>query len=374
MFYFIVLLPNMAWPFIAKAIWHQEITTGEVLANVLTVFCIGMLGYGISTSLNSRDVEILNGEVTKKIRDEVHCRHSYKCHCYETCSTDSQGHRSCTEHCSTCYDHDFDVDWDVHSNLGSWTIDTIDRQGLKEPPRWTVVKAGDPVSMTNSFENLVKASQSSLFNTEQVAKELAKYKGGFPGYPANVYDYYKHNKLVLVGLSLPKAETDKWNYLLANSAKKLGPKWRANPLVVLVKGQPADYANALEMAWLGGKLNDVVLVVGTDTGKDVKWARAFSWSTEPMIEVTMRDSVLELTSLTPEGVVAAFDKNVPKNFHKRSKKSFEYLKDEVQPTPAAMVWTFIFCLLANIGLTIFFHKEQTLPGLREFFNIKGYRK
>lgn len=368
MFYFLVLLPNMAWPFIAKAIWHMKITTGEVVAQVIAVLMIGMLGFGMSTYWNAMDTEILNGEVTKKVRDEVHCRHDYKCNCYTTCSTDSQGHRSCTEHCSTCYDHPYDVDWDVFSNIGNWSIDTIDRQGLKEPPRWTAVKIGDPTSRTNSFQNLVKVAQNSLFNTEEVAKELAKHKGAFPGYPTHVYDYYKHNKLVMVGINLPKAEVDKWNLVLANSAKKLGPKWRANPLVVLVKGKAADYANALEMAWLGGKLNDIVLVIGTDTGKEVKWARAFSWSENAMIEVTMRDDVLALAALTPEGVAAAFDKNVPKHFYKRSKKSFEYLKDELQPSADAMFWTFLFCLLANIGLTFFFHREQTFPGLREFFN------
>ena len=41
-------------------------------------------------------------------------------------------------------EHDYDIDWDVKTTLGTFTISRIDRQGLSEPARWTSVKVGDP--------------------------------------------------------------------------------------------------------------------------------------------------------------------------------------------------------------------------------------
>src|SRR5271156_516756 len=72
------------------------------------------------------DTEILNGEVLSKTREQVPCEHSYQCNCYTTedCNEDSQGHENCTpeEHCSTCYEHPYDVSWCAQTNLGDICI------------------------------------------------------------------------------------------------------------------------------------------------------------------------------------------------------------------------------------------------------------
>ncbi len=49
------------------------------------------------------DTEVWNGQVTEREHHTVSCSHSYECNC----TTDKDGHRSC----STCYEHLYDVDW-----------------------------------------------------------------------------------------------------------------------------------------------------------------------------------------------------------------------------------------------------------------------
>ncbi len=268
----------------------------------------------------------------------------------------------------TCYEHPWDKDWVVRTNLlDTYVFSRVDRRGLEEPPKWTAVKVGDPASKTQSFQNLVLAASNSLYNTTEFAKYLETYKGALPEYNSNIHSYYKHNKLTAVGVKMSREDIDNWNYQLGKAAAKIGPIYHANPLVVLVGKHGAEYANALQAKWLGGKLNDVVLVIGTDDGKQIKWARGFSWSEKSMVDIALRDRVLELPQLSAEAVSTAFVEVVPKTFSKRSKKSFDYLKDEIKPSTTALAWTFVLCLLVNVGLTWFFHAHETFPSLRDLF-------
>lgn len=371
MFYFLVLTPNLIWPFIAKAIWPHRLTTLEILLQVGFVLLVGWSTYNLSTYWQAQDVEVLNGEVSSKKSQHVSCGHSYRCnpHRVRRCSGSGKS-KSCryvTEY-DTCYEHPWDQDWVVHTNLlDSYTFSRVDRRGLQEPPRWTEVKIGDPASKTQSYQNLVLAASNSLYNTTEFAKYLETYKGALPEYNSNIHSYYKHDKLTTVGVKLTKEERDNWNLQLGNAAKKIGPIYHANPIVVLVGKHGAEYANALQAKWLGGKLNDVVLVIGTDDGRSIKWARGFSWSEKSMVDVALRDRILELPGLTPEGVSKALIEVVPKAFSKRSKKSFDYLKDEIQPSTTTLIWTFVLCLFFNVSLTVLFYKFETLPSLRDVF-------
>lgn len=123
---------------------HEPMETLKITA-ILTVGSVALqsLLYVTLTLGKAADVELLNGYVTGKERDVVSCSHSYECMCYYTESCSGSGtSRSCTRtrHCSTCYEHSYDVDWDVHTTVGNLTIDRIDRQGLDQPPRWTAVQ------------------------------------------------------------------------------------------------------------------------------------------------------------------------------------------------------------------------------------------
>src|SRR5208282_20480 len=118
------------------------------------------------------DTEVWNGQVTEREHHHVSCEHSYECNCY----TDDKGNR----HCSTCYEHLYDVDWTVHASTGE-AIDIAreDRQGLTEPKRWDAVFPGEPFESKHHFTNYILANPDSVLlgtkgNTERFGKWIPK--------------------------------------------------------------------------------------------------------------------------------------------------------------------------------------------------------
>lgn len=70
----------------------------------------------LSTYYGMIDTQILSGRVTDKIKESVSCEHSYSCNCIRTCNG-----KSCSTHCSTCYEHSNDYDYNIHSTIGTFT-------------------------------------------------------------------------------------------------------------------------------------------------------------------------------------------------------------------------------------------------------------
>lgn len=301
---------------------------------------------GIVSCANKHDTEILNGRVTGKTRDEVHCRHSYECNC-RSCNCDKKG--NCSRCCDTCYEHSYDVDWDVASTVGGFSIDTIDRQGLRQPPRWTSTVIGEPASVTHSYENFVKASPGSLFRHQGLEE---KYQASLPEEPQNIYDYWHLNRLITVNVAVddPRA----WNKALEELNADLGAPKQANIIVVLVKNMPQDWYYALEEKWIGGKKNDVVLVVSVDDALKPQWATIMCWTTNEIFKVKLRDDVMNDQVLTKDAIIADLRTNVSQYFVRKPMADFQYLEAELTPSTTEWVITLIISLLVGIGLTIFF--------------------
>ena len=304
---------------------------------------------------NTHDTEHINGQVVSKRMERVSCRHPYCCQWCESCTTDSKGNTSChTYCCRTCYDHPFDQDWDVFSNVGrNWSIDTLDRQGLREPPRWTLVQPGDPVSWVHSYENYVKAAPGTLFKRDTREDEK---KFPLPERKIEVYDYYHANQLVQVGTQLGDAQL--WNRDIERVNSIVGPKKQANLVVVVVKGQGREFFEALQAKWLGGKKNDVVIVIGVDSDLTVQWADVMAWSYNQMIRVELRDSLVEMGKLDREKTIALAQDNILRNFNRKHMKDFKYLQASFAPTGLQYAISICFGLLINLGLGIFFLKND----------------
>jgi|SRR5579863_8002789 len=302
---------------------------------------------GIVSCSSKHDTEIWNGRVTNKYSHHVSCEHDYPCNPYP-CNCDSKGRCSTCWH--TCYDHAYDVNWTVNDSVGqSWNISRIDRQGLSEPPRYTAVVIGEPTSGENSYDNYIKASPGSLFRHQGL---MEKYATTLPNEPMNIYDYYRLDRLVLVGASVddPRA----WNWDLMNINADLGHKKQANIKLVIVKNQPQDWYYALEEKWIGGKKNDVTLVVGVDNDMKPQWATVMAWTTNELFKVKLRDDVMNDSTLTRDAVMADLRTNVDQYFQRKPMADFQYLEAEMTPSTTAWVITLIIALLVSIGLTVFF--------------------
>lgn len=344
----LILLFPMVWPFVAKRLWHTELTWQEVGMNVVLAVGLASVIWFSGRYVNAMDVEIWNGEVIGKSRVAVSCEHSYECRC-----TGSGSERSC----STCYEHDEDYDWIVRSNVGNFAISRIDRQGLHTPPRWSAVRAGDPVALEKDYMNWVKGASHSLFHEREAL--AAAYAGSLPDYP-RVYDYHHADRVLSVGLALP--DLGDWNRALADRLRKLGPQKQANVVVVITSANKG-YVEALRAHWNGAKKNDVVVVIGArpsaDGGRmEISWADAFSWSKTDLVNIELRDHVGSLGLLDRDTVLETIDRTIQDTFERRPMADFEYLKAEIEPPAWVIVLTILAAIPGSLMLTLVFHRND----------------
>jgi hypothetical protein len=287
---------------------------------------------------NVRDVNVVNGFVTSKTKDWVSCSHAYPCRCRKSGKSTV---------CDTCYLHTNDWDWVLHTNIKrNIVIDRVDMQGVREPGRYTKAQVGDAVALTDSYINYLKASEHSLFND---SKLLNKYRERVPDYPSKVYDYHYVDRVLLDKVDLPDAKV--WNQALADTVKELGSKHQVNTVVIFTSVPEQDYYNAVRQKWLGGKKNDVILIVGTPNFPDIAWVRVLSWTDNELFKVELQDDVYDLKKITtPEAVMAQLHDHITKNFVRKEMKDFEYLKDEVSPEPQWYVIAILLAVASCLGI------------------------
>lgn len=324
----LILLIPMVWPFVAKVLWKHEITLPELGLNLLIGVLIAVGGYAASRYAQGLDVEIHNGALTSKASERVSCSHSYPCRCREVCSG-SGSSKSCSQVCDTCYEHSYDVDWVLRSNIGTLRVSRVDSQGLREPPRFTRAQIGDPVSLSRAYQNYIKAAPDSLFNASMQQYLASRYEGKLPAYPSTVYDYHYVNRVIAQGVRIP--DLHQWNEDLAKMLSRLGPKKEVNVVVVLTAEDDPQYAEALRGAWLGGKKNDVVVVIGAPEYPMMGWVRVFSWSDSELFKVQLRDGLQALERVGRAEVIALIDTHVGTQFVRKPISDFAYLKNEVEP-------------------------------------------
>lgn len=322
------------------------------MLHIAMVFVIAMGIWQLGKFGKTLDTEVWNGQVTGKKREVVSCEHSYSCNCVTICSGSGKN-QSCNTICQTCYDHSYDVDWVVQSTIGSFRINRLDSQGLRQPPRWEMVKEGQPVAKTHPFENYVKAVSTSLFYQEKVAFE--KYKEYIPEYPLKVYDYHYLDRVLAVAVQVPNLKN--LNHALALELRELGPKRQANIVIVLTSIQDPNYALGLKAAWQGAKKNDIIIAVGISEYPKISWAQVFSWSKNDMLNIVMRDELLQMESFNEESI-KKIGKVTDENFVRRPMEEFEYLQDEIEPTNLELVFLTILGLAISCFIAFFFHRTE----------------
>jgi len=326
--------------------------SGIFTAPRIGILCGGLTAILILSSVvvyydSVNDTEILNGVITDKRRERVSCEHSYKCHCYTTCSG-TGSNRSCSEHCSTCYEHSYDISWVYDVDYGfrkdTDAIAREDRQGLICPWRWAHVRIGEPASTPHTYSNYVKAAPHSLFRRQ------GSIRYDIPEYPGKVYDYYRINRVVTTGPQIDSA----WNSRVAQINGVAGPQNQASVAVVITQ-HPENFFYDLEQAWLGGKKNDVVIVIGVKD-KEIAWVRIMAWTDSSHFKVVMRDEIIEAKILDTKvfDIIAAR----VKEFRRKPMADFEYLRSEITPTFTQSLVVGVLCLVFLVGLNFYFFWEE----------------
>jgi hypothetical protein len=329
-----------------------------------------IMTFGLSIAYWSRtdDVEIWDGAVSSKARVEVSCEHSYECNCYYT--TDSKGNS--TRHCSTCYEHPYDVDWDVYSDIGkSISIARVDRQGLVMPQRWGAVYKGEPFAFQHHYTNYIKANPDSVLLGQK--GDLKKFGKIIPAYP-RIYDYYKVNHILNEGV--PNIDEGTWNWLLSQADKTLGPSKQLNLIVVMVPTDDPSYVYAFKDVWVGGKKNDAIILIGSTDGHTIAWADVVSWTTNKGYIINLRDAIMHIGILDKRDEIMGVIVNESQTeFQRMHMKNYKWLTRNFQPSGTAMMILFILGTLLSLSTTILsitYHKGLWGDSGQEYGNRYDY--
>lgn len=353
MYFVLILIAPLLTCLAIKVFWNKDVP----LTILSAAFVVGVLIAGAVWQLSKystvTDEEVWNGKIVKKFSEHVSCSHSYQCNC-RMVSRGSGKDRYTTQECDTCYEHSYDIDWILKSSTGTHiAIARVDRRGDDEPPRFTTAKIDEAVAEKHSFTNYIRGAPDKLFGFSGVL--LNKYQNFLPEYPLSIYDYHHINRVIPVNFALPNA--DAWNQGLSDRLRELGPSRQANVVIVAVKTSDPRYAEALRAKWLGGKKNDVIVVLGVPEYPKIEWVSVLSWTKVEILKVNLREDLLQLGDMSDHNkVLDLIEGHIGKSFKRRHMSEFEYLKEAIEPPTWCIVLSVVLSVLACAGICINAHK------------------
>lgn len=375
---FLFLFIPVVIALIAKFAFKLDITWKEfgaqIAAGVLSVAVV----WGLGAESATWDREVWNGSVTRTEMRQFSCptntmnpcRNGYTCNCRRVyAGSDSEGRPRYRTECDTCYRYPWERDWLVHTNVHSvpFDIDRIDAQGRGEPPRWTAITPGEPVSTTAPYQNWVMAANHSLFNESPEADSI--YADLLVDYPIDIVDYYRLDRVVTPNVEL--ANERLWNRELSNSLSRLGPSRQMNIVLVISEGTERSYASAMRRHWRGFKKNDAIIFVGLDAAGNVTWSEVMSWSRNELFNIETRAFFEQnigqpFASLDPRQIMAQVEE-LSLLFERRPMHEFEYLRGDIPPPTWLIIVAMILSIGGGIGLSIFFHRNEVFEATRSYY-------
>lgn len=329
-----------------------QITLKEFLALISVISVVITGGYLLSRLTSTSDEELWNGRVSDKKKVYVSCSHSYPCNPYP-CG-DSKHPMTCWH---TCYEHSNDWDWNLYTSNGEeMSIDRIDSQGCQEPPRFTKANVGDPTARVHEYTNYIKGNPWSILRREGLQET---YKNFLPSYPVKIYDYHYVDRFIVQNTVVPATEIAAWNNDLMNLNADLGKKKKVNVVFVITGLKDSKYLQALEESWLGGKQNDLVIIVSSSEYPKINWVRVMSWSHSEELKINIRDQIQDLDCLRKRTeIISAIKSLIDEKFVKTKMSEFKYLMAGVRPPTWALIVLWIIGVFGSIGLIWFFWTED----------------
>jgi hypothetical protein len=312
-------------------------------------------GFYLGKGSVTADTEIWNGEITSKDRKHGHYLRSYQCNCREICSG-SGSSRSCTSTCDTCYEDRYTVTWTARSTIGSFEIEHVDRStrlvyNSPDPAFYLAIKQGDPCAKKMPYTNYIKAVPDTLFRPTS-AELKAKFASLIPQYPLGIYNHYAIDRVLAVG-GVQIADIAQWNQKVSLALRTLGPAKQANIVIVIANTDDRNYFHALRDAWINGKKNDIVVVIGaTKFPAKADWVDVMALTDSSAMQIAIRDEIGTLDQLTADSVIAIIEQNIATKFVRKRMRDFDYLDAEIDPPVWLTVSIICGILVAYFGFWI----------------------
>ena len=231
-------------------------------------------------------------------------------------------------------------------------IDRVDRQGSREPPRYTRARKGDPVAVRENWTNYVKATPHSIFHERYEEAETRLV----PRYPDAITDVHYLDRVFDLRQEGAQ-DTQPWNAALRETLKEIGPATKGN-IILLITDRGEYFARVIERTWLRGKSNDTVVVMGVENDT-VIWAHAFGWAEKPTLYINLREE-LPGTPFAPDAVLDVVGQEVLDGFKPLPSNHFAYLKNDIRLSATGYILLLLLSLGLSVATTIFFHRTDKL--------------
>lgn len=374
--FLLLLVFPIIWLIGAKYVLRHTFNWIEFSISVVLVVGITAAFYFTGKHSMVADTEIWNGQVMKKYQRTESCpsgwRDSTDSFCSEyktrivpdgmTCTTNSNGHQTCTPKFKTQYKYIYDWErrWYVLDSFTTHEITRVDDRGTKEPKRWTVAYVGEPASTSRGYVNYVQAVPESLFNN---SKGLS-HDADIPPYPDKIRDYYRATHVITYKASIPQPLLKSLEKEIGNILKVAGPTYQANVILIVTNENDPMIRFSFERKWAGGNKNDIVVFLGVEKASmSVTWVDVMTWAknyNNELFQVKLRDDIKSTVDhLTqPEELANTILTNVRSYYDRPEMTDFEYLEARIQP-PVWVMWILVlFSVLGPILLTVVFHKNE----------------
>lgn len=322
-----------------------RVTGIEFSVLLLVTFIIGCGGYWIALDSKTRDTEIWNGRIAEKHEGSSSC-----CHCRTetySCGTDSKGN---TQYCSrqVC-DHISDVTWEASTTNGETAFsDGCNAPGSSPPQRWLDIRVGEPTAIEHTYTNYIRGNPNTVLRSRGVA---ARFAGRLPSYP-EVYDHYRVNRVINQGVPVPNQEH--LEDLLRGVNADLGHDRQVNITLILTNESDSLFLEAIRERWIGGKKNDLIVVIGMPSYPQIAWSGVISWTRNEDVKIHIRDRINALQTFDNDRVMHIVRNEVDNRFIRRPMADYEYLYASIEPPGWALLLIWVLEMLAMGGLLKYF--------------------
>ena len=348
----------------------RKITTLEAVIQIGVVAALVIAGYYLFRWVGVQDYEVWNGRIASKHSGTSRCCHSYDCNCRDECSGSGKD-RTCRRVCDTCYEHASDTyyravstnDEEVYYS-GCW------EPGSSSPPRYDAIRVGEPTAWEHRYTNYVRAAPEELVPADPSGGRFAEV---LPPYPRP--SGWRARRFLFVGIDHPDAAGI--DQALDELNADLGAAKQVNLIVVVASEKEPAYFDALRATWLGGKKNDVVLVIGAPRFPEIQWVRVMAWNVAAGVEDEFKGNLVSrveaLGSFDGAAVLAALRDEVERRYQRRSFSELEYLMARARPPGWAVAVLFgVGLCLSSLLAWIFWRNQRRMRGRAPHERVRAF--
>ncbi|NJO62631.1 MAG: tripartite tricarboxylate transporter TctB family protein [Richelia sp. RM2_1_2] len=360
-------------PFVISAflyfIFRHKITLWEIAIPIVVTILFVLFAKWLSINSLTSDTEYLGGYVEdaryyEDWNEEVSCRHPIYC---EECSGEGKD-RSC--HDVVCgYEHSYDVDyhseyWMVSTTLGTFIIperryDELVRKFEMEPVfkelnrdyhnndgdlyyvTWNDTDDKlEPVAVEHTYENRPQVSSGVYRYQEIDSFDIATYKPF--DYPLIHNTYHQQ---VILGYADPIAEQ-----MLQVVNSRLGRDKQVRVYFLVFNDQPREAGQIQQRYWQNGNKNELIVCIGLDREKKIKWSHVFSWTEQEEVKINIKNHIESNAEFKLREYVDVVHKEINDHWIRKEFHDFDYL--QIYPTSTQTLWIFILTILINGGIAV----------------------